>query len=120
MALLNDLEWRGTCNYPCVMDISRPDIKKKKLRRQIVVLAIVALGVTAADAAILFTLTNNQLTLDNLSLIYRVNALALASKFSISNLIAVAGLLSPTAANATTPKPAAPQSSRQKPEPRPE
>jgi len=60
-----------------------------------------ALGVTAADAATLFTLTNNQLTLDNLSLIYRVNALAISSKFSISNLIAVAGLLSPTAANAT-------------------
>jgi RND family efflux transporter MFP subunit len=30
------------------MDISRPDIKKKKLRRQIVVLALVAVAVTAA------------------------------------------------------------------------
>ena len=44
-------------------------------------------------------LTNNQLTLANLSLIYRVNALAVASKFSISNLLSVASLLSPTAAN---------------------
>ena len=60
-----------------------------------------ALGITAADAATLFTLTNNQLTLDNLSLIYRVAALALASRVSISNLIAVAGLLSPNSANAT-------------------
>ncbi len=39
-----------------------------------------ALGVSAADAATLFALTNNQLTLDNLSLIYRVNALATASR----------------------------------------
>jgi multidrug resistance efflux pump len=35
------------------MDISRPDIKKKKLRRQIIVLAIVALGVTAAAWAVM-------------------------------------------------------------------
>jgi HlyD family secretion protein len=35
------------------MDISRPDIKKKKLRRQIVVLAIVAVGVTAAAWAVM-------------------------------------------------------------------
>ncbi len=60
-----------------------------------------ALGVSAADAATLFALTNNQLTLDNLSFIYRVSALALASKLSISNLLAVAGLLAPTAANPT-------------------
>ena len=58
-----------------------------------------ALGVSAGDAATLFGLTNNQLTLANLSLIYRVNALAVASKFSISNLFSVASLLSPTAAN---------------------
>ncbi len=58
-----------------------------------------ALGVSGADAATLFALTDNQLTLANLSLIYRVNALAAASKFSISNLLSVAGLLSPTAAN---------------------
>ena len=31
-----------------------------------------AIGVTAADAAILFRLTDNDLTLDNLSLIYRI------------------------------------------------
>ena len=41
-------EWRGTCNFLPAMDISRPDIKKKKLRRQIIVLALVAVAVTAA------------------------------------------------------------------------
>src|SRR5581483_609005 len=46
-------EWRGTCYCPNVMDISRPDIKKKKLRRQIIVLAIVAVGVTAAAWAVM-------------------------------------------------------------------
>ncbi len=45
--------WRGTCYYSCVMDISRPDIKKKKLRRQIIVLALVAVGVTAAAWAVM-------------------------------------------------------------------
>jgi hypothetical protein len=60
-----------------------------------------ALGISAADAATLFALTNNQLTLDNLSLIYRVASLALASKLSISNLLTIAGLLAPTAANPT-------------------
>ena len=59
-----------------------------------------ALGVSGADAATLFSLTDNQLTLANLSLIYSVNALAIASKFSISNLLTVAGLLNPTAASA--------------------
>ena len=59
-----------------------------------------ALGVSGADAAALFALTDNTLTLSNLSLIYRVNELAIASKFSIANLISVAGLLNPTAANA--------------------
>jgi hypothetical protein len=58
-----------------------------------------ALGVSGADAASLFALTDNTLTLANLSFIYRVNALAIASKFSISNLLSVAGLLNPTAAN---------------------
>lgn len=58
-----------------------------------------ALGVSGADAAILFALTNNQLTLDNLSLMYRVKALAQAAKFSISNLLSVASLLNPGAAN---------------------
>jgi hypothetical protein len=57
-----------------------------------------ALGISGADAATLFALTSNQLTLDNLSLIYRLNQLAIASKFSISNLLNVAGLLDPTAA----------------------
>ena len=56
-----------------------------------------ALGVSGADAGLLFDLTDFQLTLDNLSLIYRVNALALACKFQISDLIAVAKLLSPGA-----------------------
>ena len=58
-----------------------------------------ALGVSAADAAALFSLTDNTLTLANLSLIYRVNALAVVSKFTIFNLLNVASLLSPTAAN---------------------
>ncbi len=35
------------------MDIARPDIRKKKLRRQIVVLALVAIGVTAAAWAVM-------------------------------------------------------------------
>ena len=35
------------------MDIARPDLRKKKLRRQIIVLAIVALGVTAAAWAVM-------------------------------------------------------------------
>jgi HlyD family secretion protein len=35
------------------MDIARPDIRKKKLRRQIAVLAIVAVGVTAAAWAVM-------------------------------------------------------------------
>jgi Tc toxin complex TcA C-terminal TcB-binding domain/ABC toxin N-terminal region/Neuraminidase-like domain/Salmonella virulence plasmid 28.1kDa A protein len=58
-----------------------------------------ALSVSAADAATLFSLTNNTLTLANLSLIYRVNALAVASKFSIADLLSVAALLNPTAPN---------------------
>lgn len=58
-----------------------------------------ALGISGADAATLFALTNNQLTLDNLSLMYRVKALAQAAKFSVSNLLTVAGLLNPTATN---------------------
>jgi hypothetical protein len=58
-----------------------------------------ALGVSGADAATLFGLTDNTLTLDNLSLIYRVSALAQASKFSIANLLAVATLLNPAAAS---------------------
>ena len=35
------------------MDIARPDIRKKKLRRQVVVLAVVAVGVTAAAWAVM-------------------------------------------------------------------
>jgi hypothetical protein len=58
-----------------------------------------ALGVSGADAALLFTLSDNQLTLANLSFIYRVNSLAAVSKFSISNLLLVAGLLNPGASN---------------------
>lgn len=60
-----------------------------------------ALGVSGADAATLFTLTNNQLTLDNLSLIYRVTALAQAAKEQIADLLNVAKLLNSGAANAT-------------------
>ncbi|MBZ5728803.1 MAG: hypothetical protein LAP87_27960 [Acidobacteriia bacterium] len=58
-----------------------------------------ALGVSATDAATLFGLTDNQLTLENLSLIYRVNALSRASKFDLADLLAVAELLAPGAAN---------------------
>ena len=47
--------------------------------------------------AALFALTDNQLTLANLSLMYRVNGLAKAAKFSLSNLLTVAGLLNPAA-----------------------
>ena len=61
-----------------------------------------ALGVSASDAALLFNLTNGQLTLSNLSLIYRINALATAAKFSASNLIVIAGLLNPSATNPAT------------------
>ena len=62
-----------------------------------------ALGVSGADAAALIALTDNKLTLANLSLIYRVNALAVASKYSISNLLSVAALLNPTAATPANP-----------------
>jgi len=62
-----------------------------------------ALGVSASDLATLVALTNNQLTLGNLSLLYRINALAVASKFSITSLLNVAGLLNAVAlAPATT------------------
>ena len=40
-------------HYALAMDIARPDIRKKKLRRQIAVLAIVAVGVTAAAWAVM-------------------------------------------------------------------
>jgi hypothetical protein len=60
-----------------------------------------ALGVSGADAATLFGLTDNTLSIPNLSWIDRVNGLALASKFSLGNLIAVAQLLSPGAATAS-------------------
>jgi hypothetical protein len=56
-----------------------------------------ALGVSASDLASLVALTDNQLTLGNLSLLYRLNALAVTSKFSISSLLNLAGLLSPVA-----------------------
>jgi len=61
-----------------------------------------ALGMSASDLAIVTALTNNQLTLANLSLIYRINALAVASKFSISNLLSVARLLSPVPGTPST------------------
>ncbi len=58
-----------------------------------------ALGVSAADAATLFGLTDNQLTLDNLSFIYRVSLLATATQLPIASLITVAELLDPAAAS---------------------
>jgi fibronectin type 3 domain-containing protein len=56
-----------------------------------------ALGVSAADAANLFSLTDGQLTLANLSLIYRVSMLASVTRLSIDNLLTIATLLTPTA-----------------------
>ena len=67
-----------------------------------------AVAVSAADAALLLTLTDDRLTLANLSLIYRVNALAVASKYSIANLLSVATLLSPTDPVGGVPVPADP------------
>jgi HlyD family secretion protein len=55
---VHDQDWLYACTYPCAMDISRPDIKKKKVRRQLVlagcgvaVLAAVALFVTRLKPA---------------------------------------------------------------------
>jgi hypothetical protein len=59
-----------------------------------------ALGLSAADTATLFALTDGKLTLANLSLIYRVSALAVAAKLSISDLLRVAKLLNPGASPA--------------------
>ena len=60
-----------------------------------------ALGVSADDASALFQLTDDQLTLGNLSLIYRVTALARAAKLTIGDLLKLALLLNPGAANTT-------------------
>lgn len=56
-----------------------------------------ALGVSDADAGTLVGLTDNTLTLANLSLIYRVSLLAQTAGLSLSNLITLASLLSPSA-----------------------
>jgi hypothetical protein len=56
-----------------------------------------ALGMSASDLAALVALSDNSLTLDNLSLIYRINALAVASNLSVSALLNFAKLLSPAA-----------------------
>ena len=61
-----------------------------------------ALGVSGADLATLVGLTDNQLTLANLSLLYRVNRLAVGSRFTISSLLTVAGLLDPAAPQPVT------------------
>jgi hypothetical protein len=61
-----------------------------------------ALGMSASDLAALVALTDNSLTLDNLSLIYRINALAVASKLSVSALLNFAKLLNPVAGVPTT------------------
>jgi hypothetical protein len=63
-----------------------------------------ALGVTGADATLLFGLTSGTLTLDNLSTIFRANALAtaltslagLSANSPVANFIALASLLTPT------------------------
>ena len=58
-----------------------------------------ALGVSASGRGHALRAHRQPLTLDNLSLIYRVNALAMASKIHVPDLLSVAGLLSPTAAS---------------------
>jgi hypothetical protein len=60
-----------------------------------------ALGISGTDAATLFGLTDGQLTLANLSFIYRVNALAKAAKLKLGELSSIAMLLNPAAANVT-------------------
>jgi Tc toxin complex TcA C-terminal TcB-binding domain/Neuraminidase-like domain/Salmonella virulence plasmid 28.1kDa A protein len=57
-----------------------------------------ALAMSGADVAALVAVTDNQLTLANLSLIYRLDALAVASKFAVADLLSVAALLHPGAA----------------------
>lgn len=63
------------------------------------------LGISASDGttlASLFSLTApNTLTLDNLSLLYRVTQLATAARLSLADLLSVAPLINPGAANAT-------------------
>lgn len=59
-----------------------------------------ALGVSASDAATLFGLTNNQLTLANLSFVYRANLLA-SAQLPVASLVALAQLLDPSAASAS-------------------
>jgi hypothetical protein len=54
-----------------------------------------ALGVSASDLATLVALTDNGLTLANLSTLYRIKGLAQASKFTITALLNVACLLDP-------------------------
>jgi hypothetical protein len=54
-----------------------------------------ALGVTSADLVKLFAFTDGQLNLANLSLIWRINALAKAASLSITDLTTVAQLLRP-------------------------
>jgi hypothetical protein len=61
-----------------------------------------ALGISAADLSMLVSLTNNQLSLANLSLIYRISTLASAAKLSTTTLINLATLLSPAAAAPAT------------------
>jgi hypothetical protein len=61
-----------------------------------------ALAVTAAEAETLISLTDGQLTLANLSLIYRVRTLAVAAKCSLSQLLVLARLLAPAAGDAAT------------------
>jgi hypothetical protein len=62
-----------------------------------------AFAMSASDLALLVSLTNNSLTLANLSTIYRINSLAGAARLSIADLLRLAQLLSPgTVAPATT------------------
>ena len=66
-----------------------------------------ALQVSAADANLLFGLTNGQLTLDNLSLIYRVITLARLVKLSLTDLQRIVPLTTAGSLNAAFATPAA-------------
>ena len=57
-------------------------------------------GTTAAGATIGAAIGFNPLTLASVSLLYRINALAVAAKLKIADLIAIAELLTPAAVNA--------------------
>ncbi|HLZ85802.1 MAG TPA: hypothetical protein VKQ52_01125, partial [Puia sp.] len=60
-----------------------------------------ALGISTGDANVLFSLTDDTLTLANLSLMYRVSLLSKQTRLSIPQLLKMALLLNPAAGNFT-------------------